>query len=102
MLLFIYYQAYCVPLNDIHHDFTELEAAYRVRKDTKKQKKLKMSPFKTEAQPQSDKFSVLNLSDKLPPLDLNIELAQKSSSSKKQPVLKQRGIPKAKRRNKVM
>lgn len=80
----------------------KLEAAYHVRKDAKKQRKLKTSPLKTEAQPQSDKFPLLNLSDKLPPLDLNIELAQKNSISEKKPVRKQRGIPKAKRRNKVM
>lgn len=90
-----------MPLNDTHHDFTELEAAYHVRRDAKKQRKLKMSPLKTEAQPQSVKFPMLNLSDELPPLDLNIEL-EKNSSSKKKPVVKQRGIPKAKRRNKVM
>jgi hypothetical protein len=73
-----------------------------VRKDAKKQRKLKTNPLNTEAQSQSDKFPLLNLSDKLPPLDLNIRLAQKSSSSKKNPLIKQRGIPKAKRRNKVM
>lgn len=73
-----------------------------MRKDAKKQRKLKMSPLKTEAQPQSDKFPLFNLSDKLPPLNLNIELAQRSFSPKKKPVIKQRSIPKAKRRNKVM
>ncbi|XP_023712357.1 uncharacterized protein LOC111867090 isoform X2 [Cryptotermes secundus] len=80
----------------------KLETAYHVRKDSKKQRRLKTSPLKTEAQPQSDKFPLLNLSDKLPPLNLNIELAQKSSSSKKKPVIKQRSIPKAKRRNNVI
>jgi hypothetical protein len=73
-----------------------------VRKDAKKQRKVKMSPVKTETKPQSDKFPLLTLSDKLPPLDLNTELAQKSSISKKKPIIKQRSIPKAKRRNKVM
>jgi len=80
--------------------FTELEAAYQRRqKGGKKQKKLKKSPSKVETQPQSDKFQFLGLSDKLPSLDLSTE---NNSDSKQKPVTKQRGISKAKYRNKIM
>jgi len=83
--------------------FTELEAVYQQRqKDGKKQKKLKKSLPKEETQPQSDKFPFLGLSDKLPSLDLSTALAEKNSDSKRKPVTKQRGISKAKYRNKVM
>jgi hypothetical protein len=83
--------------------FTELEAAYQQRqKHGKKQKKLKKSPPKVETKPQSDKFQFLGLSDKLPSLDLSTALAEKNSDSKRKPVTKQRGISKAKYRNKVM
>jgi hypothetical protein len=83
--------------------FTELEAAYQQRqKGGKKQKKLKKSLPKAETQPQSDKFQFLGLSDKLPSLDLSTSLAEKNSDSKQKPVTQQRGISKAKCRNKVM
>jgi len=83
--------------------FTELEAAYQQRqKDGKKRKKLKKGLPKAETQAQSDKFQFLGLSDKLPSLDLSTALAEKNSDSKRKPVTKQRGISKAKYRNKVM
>lgn len=90
--------------------FTELEAAYQQRrKDGKKQKKLKKnlpkaekSLPKAEIQPQSDKFQFLGLSDKLPSLDLSTALAGKNSDTEQKPITKQRGISKAKYRNKVM
>lgn len=81
----------------------KLEAAYQQRqKDGKKQKKLKRGLPKAETQAQSDKFQFLGLSDKLPSLDLSTALAEKNSDSKRKPVTKQRGISKAKYRNKVM
>jgi len=83
--------------------FSELEAAYQQRqKDGKKQKKLKKSQPKVETQPQSDKFQFLGLSDKLPSLDLSTVRAEKNTDSKRKPVTKQRGISKAKYRNKIM
>jgi len=83
--------------------FAELEAAYQQRQKVgKKQKKLKKSPPKAETEPQSDKFQFLGLSDKLPSLDLSTALAEKNSDPKRKPVTKQRGISKAKYRNKVM
>jgi hypothetical protein len=83
--------------------FAELEAAYQQRQKVgKKQKKLKKSPPKAETEPQSDKCQFLGLSDKLPSLDLSTALAEKKSDPKRKPVTKQRGISKAKYRNKVM
>jgi hypothetical protein len=92
-----------ISLSNIHCDlFAELQATYQIKKYGKKQRRLTKSPIKMETQPQSDKLPLKDLSDKLPSLDLNIELAQKTSSSKKKSVTKQRGVPKAKCRNKIM
>jgi hypothetical protein len=63
---------------------------------------VKKSPLKVVTQPQSERFESLNLSDKLPSLDLSTALAEKNSVSKRKLVSKQRGVPKAKYRNKVM
>jgi hypothetical protein len=80
-----------------------LEAAYQKRKKGgKEQKKLKKIPPKVVTQSHSDKFHFLGLSDKLPSLDLSTALTEKNSNSKQKPVTKQRGISKAKYRNKVM
>lgn len=86
-------------LSDIHYDlFTELEATYQMRKDAKRKKKFKKTPFKVETPSQLDNLPSSSLPDELPSLDLNTRLAQKSSSSKK----KQRGVPKEKFRKKIM
>jgi hypothetical protein len=83
--------------------FAELEAAYELRKkDANKKKKLKKSPPKMQTHPYPDKFQSCGLSDNLPSLDLRTELAEKNSVSKQKPVTKQRGVPKAKYRNKSM
>ncbi|KDR11159.1 uncharacterized protein LOC110837334 [Zootermopsis nevadensis] len=80
----------------------KLQATYEIRKSGKKRRRSNKSPREVENAARSDKLPSRHLSDKLPSLDLNIELAQKTSSSKEKSAAKHRSIPKAKRRNNVM